>query len=628
MPAWSIRWAPHASAATLALSAATLALSCASPESSPPPPPRLARPVEALGWRDPHDAALREPGNLVGPPSSPLVPPLARHGGTLRQLLNTSPKRFHWLAEQTIELSHLHALMHASLAQRDVAHPERWVSQLAYRVTANADHTEYTIHLRPGVRWHTPAHPSIQEPARRWMAQPPELTAHDLKLTVEMLLHPSHQTGWVQSHYGELVGAQVLDAHTLKVRWRSSSYASLSATLMLSPSAKWLLEREEDGSLIPADQVVERAWEHWSWALGVGVGPYRLVERSPGHSLVLERVASSWGPPPPIARIHHVIGHSPHERLAMMRMGELDWMLLHATLYDKLHDKLHGQARDEPAAQGADPEPPVKLAQQRFAQLAYHYLGWNLRDPRFQDKRVRQALTLALDRQRLIDEAFLGLGELHPGPFAQGHLGHDPSIVARPFDLRAARALLDEAGWIDSDGDGVRDKLIQGRRVALAFELLLYQSPEWMRAASIYRADLRSIGVRMRPVPVSWAAMEQRTRARDFEAMTGGWGLSWEGDLFQVWHSSQIDAPAGFNHVGWRHPDSDALIEALRRTFEPQARVALQRQLHRLLHEEQPYTFIHTPHYVLLSHPRLKNMIIQPATPQLVPLSWWLAAEP
>ena len=162
-----------------------------------------------------------------------------------------------------------------------------------------------------------------------------------------------------------------------------------------------------------------------------------------------------------------------------------------------------------------------------------------------------------------------------------------------PYDLDRAAELLDEAGWVDGNGDGIREKVIDGQTVRFEFGMVTYgYRPEFIAAMEIYRNDLRRIGVVMNIEPVEWSVMIQRMNEKDFDAYTGGWVLSWDTDLYQIWHSSQADIPRGSNRVGFRNEEADRIIEESRRTFTTEGRQALFHRFHEILHEEQPYTLL------------------------------------
>src|SRR5690606_30667210 len=149
--------------------------------------------------------------------------------------------------------------------------------------------------------------------------------------------------------------------------------------------------------------------------------------------------------------------------------------------------------------------------------------------PLFRDKRVRAAMTHAFNRQQVIDKVFQGLGEIVSGDAAPDSPRNDPTIRPLPFDLARARALLAEAGWKDSDGDGLVDQVIDGKRIPFEFTLMLYAgSPEWSALANIYKEDLLKIGIKLTVASVEWSVMQKRTDEKSFDAFTGGWSVGYD----------------------------------------------------------------------------------------------------
>ena len=118
--------------------------------------------------------------------------------------------------------------------------------------------------------------------------------------------------------------------------------------------------------------------------------------------------------------------------------------------------------------------------------------------------------------------------------------------------------------------------------------------------------------------------MLKRMEDREFVAFTGGWGLDFDGDPYQIFHSSQADLPKSSNRVGFRNKEADEIIETLRNTFDADERVKLQHQFHKIMHEEQPYTFLYSEKVVVATQPRLKNVSFQVIRPHIQTLNWYV----
>jgi peptide/nickel transport system substrate-binding protein len=241
--------------------------------------------------------------------------------------------------------------------------------------------------------------------------------------------------------------------------------------------------------------------------------------------------------------------------------------------------------------------------------------------PYFKDKRVRQALTLLLNREKIAERIAYGQVKLVSGPGYPFGPGYDPSIEPYPFDPVRAKALLDAAGWVDHDGDGIRDK----DGVPFRF-IMLYGSgsPTGDRVGSIFREELKNVGIDMEPRPMEFSALIKLIMSREFGAVMLGWsgGLT-ESDNYQIFHSSQIDG--GSNMIHFSNPAADELMVTIRVTLDPEKRKALEYQLHALMHDEEPYTFLYIQASLAAVDRRFTNVIAYPMG--LDPTEWGYRPE-
>ncbi len=562
---------------------------------------------------DKYASALDDPNNILVAATDLKVPPDAKMEGTYRGLLSSDMKGFNWLTENSVDVANLQAMVHNTFARRDFNNPDNWVPELAYKIEVSDDSTEYIIHLRDDVYWQTP-NVDFSNPDNAWLREPRKLTAEDAVFLFELIKNPQVEAGAIKAYYDDMESAEVIDEHTFKVTWKKTVYHSRTFTIGMYPMPKWIFTKDEKGNDLPKETLGLKFNNHWASKYALGTGPYQVTESKSGERTVLERFDKWFGPKYPMDRMEYKVVKDPQTAYTKFLAGELDFI---------------GKVPNERVAEDIFEKKEKKYAEgileYDFVDVfAYYYFGWNADRPMFADKLVRRAMTHALNRPAILKNVLNGLGTIQTGPFYYNHPAMDPGVEAWPFDLEKAKSLLDEAGWKDSDGDGIRDKVIKGNKTNFEFTMVAYDKPETKTVLSIWKEDLRKIGVVLNAQHVDWPTMQKKMDEKQFDAWTGGWGLSWDIDPYQIWHSSQADVPKGSNRAGFRNERADEIIDTLRVTFDEDKRIELLREFHRLLHEEQPYTFFYSPQYVASWQPRLENVVINSIRPQYLPYPWYI----
>ena len=225
----------------------------------------------------------------------------------------------------------------------------------------------------------------------------------------------------------------------------------------------------------------------------------------------------------------------------------------------------------------------------RYPGAGYTYFGFNLKDPRFADRRVRLAFAHAINKQGLLDGVVLGLGRPATGSFRPGTWADNPAVKGIPYDLQRAQALLAEAGWKRTNGG-----LLEKDGKPFTFELLTNQgNDERKKIAEIIQASLRELGVTVEIRILEWAAfLKEHIKKRQFDAIVLGWGTGADPDQYVVWHSSQM-GPDDLNHISYSNPEVDALLEAGRSSCHQAERVRFYHRLHQALADDQPVIFLY-----------------------------------
>ncbi len=315
----------------------------------------------------------------------------------------------------------------------------------------------------------------------------------------------------------------------------------------------------------------------------VSSGPYMFSEFGRNDRVVLVRNPNYWnkshkyGKAYPDRIIYRTI-NDPNAAVTALKNGELD-------MYPLIEKVAFNAVRNNLGDYGAKPA--------IYDYPTYVYIGYNERRPMFKDKQVRTALSYAVDRNSIIKTIYFGMARPVQSPIYFKRTECDTTLPIIPFDLEKAKKLLADAGWADTDGDGILDKVIDGQKTKFSFKILLNSGNKRREQIAIVFVDaLKKIGIDANVSSLEWATFLQRTRDGDYDASIGGWSTSvQEGDLYQIWHSKSAEQ-GGSNYIRYSNPEVDKLIEAVRGEFDFEKRKAMYKQIQKLLYDDQPYTFL------------------------------------
>lgn len=245
----------------------------------------------------------------------------------------------------------------------------------------------------------------------------------------------------------------------------------------------------------------------------------------------------------------------------------------------------------------------------------YLYFGWNLdttKVPFFGDVRVRQAMAHAMDYDEMINVLCYGIYERGQGifhPSAWMYPKNPPEQIN--FDLDKAEDLLDEAGWVDSDGDGIRDKEIDGKRVKFEFSMLVSQKPDRIAICNLFRENLESIGVICNITPMEAAVFQERLFKKNFEAECSGWGTGADPSLTKnIFGTGQ-----GRNFGNYSNPEVDRLFVEAQKEFDRDKQAELYGKIHTLIYNDQPYLFLYNRHSLYGFNKKLRGYRFSPRGP-------------
>jgi peptide/nickel transport system substrate-binding protein len=241
----------------------------------------------------------------------------------------------------------------------------------------------------------------------------------------------------------------------------------------------------------------------------------------------------------------------------------------------------------------------------------FHFL-WNTKSPFFEDNRVRWAMSYAMDYEEMLNTIFRGLYDQSRGTFHSGSwMFPENAPEALSQDLSKAEDLLDEAGWVDSDRDGVRDKMIDGRRVPFEFTLHVANRDDRVQLCTLMKQCLERIGITCHVKPTEFTALTQLMEDRKFQAAFGGWGAGADPDTsVNIWASGKPR-----NYGEYSNPKIDELFEQGKREFDREKRGEIYGQIHTLLWEDQPNTWLFTRNSFYGFNKKLRGYNFSPRGP-------------
>ncbi len=437
---------------------------------------------------------------------------------------------------------------------------------LAERWDISPDKLTYTFYLRKNVQWHD--------------GQP--FTAKDVIATFDKIQDPTSRAAPLRAYTQELASYRSLDDHTVQFRLKRPYFLIMDGVF-----ASVAIQPEHVIGRMNGVTYSEAATNPLNRA-PIGTGPFRFEHWENGQSITLSRNDAYWGKKPFLERLMFRIVHEESVTLELAERNEIDivsrlrahqWVkLAHSPLQSRFHRSL-------------------------FYDANYRWIGWNLLRPQFGDPRVRRALTMLIDRSGIIDALEFGLAKPTTCHFYWASAACDKSLSPLPYDPVQAAALLDQAGWVDHDGDGVRDH--DGKRFRFTF-MVPTVSAEAARMGTKMKEDFARAGIELVLQRIEWSAFTRRVTTHDFDACTMAWALNARDDPTQTWASSSIDG--GSNFVSFRNPQADQLLREARGELDDERRDALYRAFGRILNEEQPYTWLYVRPRMSLFNKRIRGI--------------------
>jgi peptide/nickel transport system substrate-binding protein len=403
------------------------------------------------------------------------------------------------------------------------------------------------------------------------------LTAHDYEFLFQVVMTDGVPVLALQQNLSQAKYVKAYDDHTLVVFFKEP-FASNTDTLANFPCLpKHIYEKS-----IAEDPLMAKSAYHTNLEdHPVVSGPYEMVKRVRNQEFVLRRRDSYYmrdgkqvRPKPYFKEFRFRVIEDLNTALVALKGDELEEMMLRPEFWVGQTDGDDFYARN------------TKVTSLEWTE--FHFV-WNMKSPFFEDKRVRQAMSYAMDYNEMLNTICQGLYQPSRGPSHPTEWWF-PKNGPEPYhqDLKKAQALLDEAGWKDSDGDGIRDKEINGKRVPFEFTLLTYQMDNAIQISTLLKSCLDQIGVVCNVKPTEFTVLMDSQQHHKFVAAMGGWGAGTDPDT----QANLYVTDEGRNYGNYSNKQVDELFEKGRRELDQKKRAEIYGQIHNLMWEDQPYTWL------------------------------------
>lgn len=445
---------------------------------------------------------------------------------------------------------------------------EPLLASLAEEVLPQTEHNPIvTFRLRSEVCFHD-GHP---------------VTARDVRFTYDAIMDPRNLSPRV-SDYEPVKSVEILDPLTVRIVYKRL-YSPALASWGMGILPEHLLNSEA-----LRREAIERGLDPEAFSMRqsrfnrrpVGSGPFVFKEWRSDQHIELTRFEDYWEGAPNYRRyVYRVIPDLLTQEMEFYA-GTVDNYAVQPHQVERL-------SRD------------ARFQSFSGVSFGYTYIAYNLRREPFDDVRVRRALGMAIDVDKIIRYVLYGQGERITGPFVKQTDFYDQMIAPLPYDPEAALALLAEAGWcrgprgwLEKDGHRFQFTIITNSGNDTRKGILAIAQDAW-----------KQIGIDVRTDILEWSVfVQERVNKHDFDALVLGWSMGVDPDLFQIWHSSQTK-PFHLNFGGFANETADELILRIRETYDHDQQVRYCHDLHAIIAEEQPYTFLYVGKWTAILDKRI-----------------------
>ncbi len=517
---------------------------------------------------------------------------MPKKGGTFYYNLKSTPTTLNPLSATDGYSSQVHSYTMESLLDRDIDTYE-WKPHLAEKFEVSDDGKVFTFTLRDGIKWHD--------------GKP--LTVEDVKFSFDALVHPEnkYKTAHLKSYFEGIDRAEVVDKKTIKFYAKNKIYKNFDMVAgLLEVVPKHIYENPSKKQLKKLNKTI------------VGSGPYKFKSLKRGKGVTLVRNKDWWG-----FKVDELKKENNFDKIFMRFIKDSTIAIQRLEKGDIDFQGLQPEEFEKKAVGDKWGKSVFKVKTENKAPAGYTFIGWNLKDKKFSDKKVREALYHLINRPMMIDKFLYGYSVPATGPQYLSSEYANKSVKPIPYDPKKALDILRDAGWKDSDGDQVLDKVIDGNKVNLSFTIL-EPNKDFVKYLTIFKEDAKKAGVDVKIKFIEWNSFIKALDERNFEAVRLAWGggsVDW--DPKQIWHSSSIENK-GSNFVGYSNEKVDKWIDEARLILDKEKRKKVLNKVYKEIAEDYPYAFLFNTKYTFYGHTKRAKRHKDTYTYGVGLGKWWL----
>ncbi len=429
------------------------------------------------------------------------------------------------------------------------------------------------------------------------------LTGEDIIFTMKTIKNPFTDAQATRNYYADLKSAELVDGNKYKIRFNMSKpyFRAIYSLGDMSIIPKHILDKDgmNDKFTWEEFEVAQKSFDAQKFPemqkfadflnseevsrdnkFVVGSGPYVLDKWVTGQSITLSRNNNYWNktevPNFPDKLIFKTIKDQ-NAAVVAAKNKETDYMEVIQPIDFVENVKNPDQ---------------FGLKKALVTEPSYNYISWNNLHPIFSDKKIRWAMAYAIDRKSIIDKIVYGMGTPIQSHIFIKSKFHNSDLPEIPYDPGKAKQLLEEAGWKDTDGDGILDKVIDGKKTDFRFTFTNNTNPKRKKVILILIEQLKQLGIDANLQEYEWSVFLDKIKKHQFDASFSGWQLTvTPDDPFQIWHSSQATGE-GSNHFSYISKESDKLLEENRTEFDDIKRKEILNKWQKVVYDDQPVTFL------------------------------------